>query len=437
MPSQRTGSSSVKPVITKRTQEENRERAYIAASRRSDRTLEARVESARRASEIHKRRTGRSLRVTEQHVVNEEMYEEEDVDLPTRYRRLTAHLQTQSAEFNQRFQAYVVNGIAMRQAVGHATADTMQAGNNRYKPNDIMQMSRQQRMRRGMPPPQMYHTSPANYRQQPYLMPQNNQAVRQNYHSQSTAQPTAQTKYQPHHSQSDQISSVEARSIVERRTLLAAQNMMPQTPVSYQRLLQSPVHHWSPRSRRGLSTDLAVGHNIKPESTHQVATAPENRQQQPQPWHQQSLTSPFSINPKHQLNDGMNPFTMQLPMEAQQVPEDAWPHDLPIASQTFSQSSYSYNPNGNMKRNTMQQGPHLCQTLMQSSMDAVPTGLDESSVISPYSALANTGFSFIPQTLHQWGFGSNQDVNAELFKDHYDVLDDIGQITPHDDGWLK
>ncbi|KAK4551358.1 hypothetical protein LTR86_011217 [Recurvomyces mirabilis] len=354
MPSHRTGISSVKPIITTRTQEENRERAYIAASRRSDRTLEARVESARRASEIHKRRTGRSLRVTEQHVVDEEMYEEEDVDLPTQYRRLTAYLQTQSADFNQRFQAYVVNGIAMTQAVRHATADTMQAGNNKFKPNDIMQMSRQQRMRRGMPPPQMYHTSPAKYRQQPYLMPQNNQAVRQNYHSRSTAQPTAQTNHQPHHSQSNQISSVEA-----------------------------------------------------------------------------------SINPKHQLSDGMNPFTMQLPMEAQQVPQVALLHDLPIASQTFSQPSYSYNPNGNMKRNTMQQGPHLCQTLMQSSMDAVPTGLDESSVISPCSALANTGFSFIPQTPHQWGFGSNQDVNAELFKDHYDALDDIGQITPHDDGWLK
>lgn len=36
--------------------------AYIAASRRSDRGLEARVESARHASEIHKKRTGHGLR---------------------------------------------------------------------------------------------------------------------------------------------------------------------------------------------------------------------------------------------------------------------------------------------------------------------------------------------------------------------------------------
>lgn len=92
-------------------------RAYIAASRRSDRSLEARVESARRASEIHKRRTGRSLRVTEQDVINEEMYEEEDDDLPMQYRRLTAHLQTGSADFNRRLAAYLTNQVAMRSAV--------------------------------------------------------------------------------------------------------------------------------------------------------------------------------------------------------------------------------------------------------------------------------------------------------------------------------
>ena len=67
------------------TAETNHVRAYIAASRRSDRSLEARVESARRASEIHKRRTGRSLRVTEQDVMNEEMYEEEEDSLPMQY----------------------------------------------------------------------------------------------------------------------------------------------------------------------------------------------------------------------------------------------------------------------------------------------------------------------------------------------------------------
>ncbi|KAK5674183.1 hypothetical protein LTS10_013080 [Elasticomyces elasticus] len=90
MPPLRTSMSSTKPMNTERTHEENQERAYVAASSRSDRRLEARVESARRASEIHKRRTGRSLRVTEQDVVHEVVYDEEDDDLPMQYRRLTA-----------------------------------------------------------------------------------------------------------------------------------------------------------------------------------------------------------------------------------------------------------------------------------------------------------------------------------------------------------
>ncbi|KAF8424094.1 hypothetical protein EV426DRAFT_102519 [Tirmania nivea] len=75
---------SLRPMKTERTHEENQERAYIAASRRSDRSLEARVESARRASEIHKKRTGKAFRITEQDVMNEEMYEEEDDDLSAR-----------------------------------------------------------------------------------------------------------------------------------------------------------------------------------------------------------------------------------------------------------------------------------------------------------------------------------------------------------------
>ncbi|KAI4147983.1 MAG: hypothetical protein LQ341_001692 [Variospora aurantia] len=123
MPPQRTIPPS-KAVKTERTHEENQERAYIAASRRSDRSLEARVESARRASEIHKRRTGRSLRVTEQDVVNEEMYEEEDDDLPMQYRRLTAHLQTGSADFNRKLSAYLTNHVAMRSALDQAITNS-------------------------------------------------------------------------------------------------------------------------------------------------------------------------------------------------------------------------------------------------------------------------------------------------------------------------
>ena len=45
------------------------------------------------------------------------MYEEEDDDLPLQYRRLTAHLQTSSGDFNRRLAAYLTNQVAMRSAM--------------------------------------------------------------------------------------------------------------------------------------------------------------------------------------------------------------------------------------------------------------------------------------------------------------------------------
>lgn len=80
--------------------------------------MEARIESARRASEIHKRRTGRALRVTEQDVANEEMYEEEDDDLPRKFQGIPAHLKTADAEYNKKLHAYLVSQSYMRSAVG-------------------------------------------------------------------------------------------------------------------------------------------------------------------------------------------------------------------------------------------------------------------------------------------------------------------------------
>ncbi|ORY79384.1 hypothetical protein BCR37DRAFT_388416 [Protomyces lactucae-debilis] len=104
-----------------RTHQENQERAYIAASRRSDRSIEARIESAKRASELHKQRTGKALRVTEQDVLNEEMYEEEEAELPAQYRNLNAHLKTDSADFDARLQAYLANAVAFRKALAGVT----------------------------------------------------------------------------------------------------------------------------------------------------------------------------------------------------------------------------------------------------------------------------------------------------------------------------
>ncbi|RFU24574.1 hypothetical protein B7463_g11764, partial [Scytalidium lignicola] len=115
---------TIKALKVERTHEENQERAYIAASRRSDRSLEARVESARRASKIHKHRTGRSLRITEQDVLDEEMYEEEDNKLSWQYRRLTAHIQTHPDLTNAKLSTYLADQVSLESAVDQAFTNT-------------------------------------------------------------------------------------------------------------------------------------------------------------------------------------------------------------------------------------------------------------------------------------------------------------------------
>lgn len=125
-------------------------RAYIAASRRSDRSIEARVESARRASEIHKKRTGRSLKVTEADVQNEEMYEEEDDDLPMQYRRFSALNPGQPySAFQHRVQNYMTGQVGMRNYLHEAIYNANQNTAQQKYFNALMQQQQQQQQQSG------------------------------------------------------------------------------------------------------------------------------------------------------------------------------------------------------------------------------------------------------------------------------------------------
>ncbi|CAN8104848.1 unnamed protein product [Discula destructiva] len=97
---------------TERTPSENKERAYVAASRRGDRSIEARLESARSASQCHFERTGKYLKIDENIVRKEEMYEEEDDHLPRAFRTMF-----NNTDVPQRFRDASVINMAM--AFGH------------------------------------------------------------------------------------------------------------------------------------------------------------------------------------------------------------------------------------------------------------------------------------------------------------------------------
>ncbi|TPX48094.1 hypothetical protein SeLEV6574_g02228 [Synchytrium endobioticum] len=74
------GTTNLHKHYEERTHEENQERALVAASHRGDRTIPARMESARKASELHYKRTGHKLYITEDLVAQERAYPEIDDD---------------------------------------------------------------------------------------------------------------------------------------------------------------------------------------------------------------------------------------------------------------------------------------------------------------------------------------------------------------------
>ncbi|KAH7161855.1 hypothetical protein EDB81DRAFT_353691 [Dactylonectria macrodidyma] len=106
-----------------RSHEENQERAYIAASRRTDRSLDARVQSARMASAVHKKRTGKALRITEATVINEEVYEEEDDGFPRSFQLLGRSMPTTAARMNSLSNANRKSRVAMFNAASATEQD--------------------------------------------------------------------------------------------------------------------------------------------------------------------------------------------------------------------------------------------------------------------------------------------------------------------------
>ncbi|KAK6346029.1 hypothetical protein TWF730_010363 [Orbilia blumenaviensis] len=134
---------------TERTHEENQERAYIAASHRTDRSLEARMESARRASEIHKQRTGKHYKISEESVLAGEVYMDDDEELPAPYYQLDQLLRPDAPnydEFRRRLIDYLSVNAGMRRELSSAIeAAIAQKGGPAQEGSGIEQGSRVQR----------------------------------------------------------------------------------------------------------------------------------------------------------------------------------------------------------------------------------------------------------------------------------------------------
>lgn len=95
------------------------------------------------------------------------------------YRRLTAHLDTNSADFNRRVAAYLTNHVAMRNALNQAISKSYsnQIGTDQGPPQNTPNMQKAQwpqpapQYSNGMVPPQMLHRPSNANRHQPYPTP--------------------------------------------------------------------------------------------------------------------------------------------------------------------------------------------------------------------------------------------------------------------------
>lgn len=318
----------MKPQRTERTHEENQERAYIAASRRSDRSLEARVESARRASEIHKKRTGRSLRVREEDVMNEEMYEEEDDDLPMQYRRISA---LNPNFLNGRLNQYLQGQAGVRQYLHNAiyAANQNAQFNNQFF-NPMMASNNMQQP--GMMQPHMFSNGPNGLPQSPYPI-QNNmqQGMRPNnahHRAASIATPQELLAYQ------QQSQNATPLPLDTRRMSVPAPTISPGVPSPSSSHPQSnssshpPTPHANGQSPVQMPTPhSASGQEHTPQYRGSAGVAP---------------MSGYDASVEAQIF----PLTTKIPLATQQLMGSNATHPSQLSP------SYSYNPNGKPKQSS-------------------------------------------------------------------------------------
>lgn len=386
-------------------------RAYIAASRRSDRSLEARIESARRASEIHKKRTGRALRVTEQDVINEEMYSEEDEEYPAVYRGLTQHLRTGSSDWNRRLNAYLTNHVAMRSALDQALMQSYNGprngipfGQNTMYPSGFMQqpqMIQQPQLiqhQQLMPHTQMMHSphmihaqnvsspqsqaSHISLRQQPYPSPTSSHR----HHGRSMSM---HIPHQPQGIQVPQYQDGAGINLNNRRSSIAVTpiSSMPlsiteQTPVQTIPGQMSPIQISSPQTNPTLMNPAQMSsrhmHSTQITSQQLQSRMPTTFEQTVSPV---PLQSPY-ISPSGEFYVDF-PLSGQLPPETQAFLQPSLDANDPLYSSLMG-GSYG-NPAFPFDNDVADLKPSISDTSSHSF-----ELFDFSTAMSPYSICSGT-----------------------------------------------
>jgi hypothetical protein len=388
--------------------------------------------------------------VTEQDVVNEEMYEEEDDDLPTQYQRLSAHLQSGSLNFNRKLHDYIATQTAVRNGfLRQYSSPLFPAYPNQYAPPTPQSpqagnpfMGHQQQML----PPQMLHQSPhaftqqhhqgaapqqftefpqQNYRQGPYAIPQRPQS-----HQRSASIPTPQQMpgYQQTYQQpSSGVTSPHGGDDQRRMSLPPTIDQngqqvpdgQPRPVVSRATTSQSVQQASSPQKNSKFSSTPSSGHGSP--SSQSETTAP--------PFH------PYLNNSTASQVLSMNPLSMSLPPESQQFVGSALDPNDPSTSIFMAGSdnlpqpfrgTYTYNPNVSPKvartasASTSTPGStfefDMNSTLPSGEMTKLDTNLDGYSSHNPTSAISDNFISPL-------GTANGIAYDMGTFGDHFQSVD--------------
>jgi len=360
------------------------------------------------------------------------MYEEEDDDLPLQYRRLTAHLNTGSSDFNRRLAAYLTNSVAMRSALDQAMSGAYpQPYGQTWQQNpQLMQQMQQgmfqQPMNLNMPqqsqmlPPQPMNGSPTSFRQSPYP-----QMPAQGYRA----------GIQQHHNMSaNQAQFTQPQNTTPRRTSDPAQAVT--TP-----LAQTPSLSPSKRSSSSSSLSaLAQDESTNTTTSSPTTIKPESMMQMPQGQFSHPMTT-GTWSPVHQMS--FSPLTTQLPGDAQSffnagfMGNASFTPNLMQSAEKTSQPFYSYNPNAfNKPRNVHPSYDGMSQTLAPGALD---NKQDEFNWPTPPSASTDTMST--PFT-NAFNYSLDTNFNLDLSKASMPlmsptILQDSGLVTPGENGWAS
>ena len=251
------------------------------------------------------------------------------------YRRLTAHLQTGSADFNRRLSAYLTNHVAMRSALDQAITNSYA----QQYPNAPQFAHNQQSM---YPSPFLAHNmqqqqSPTSYAQSPF-MAQNPQSFRPGHHVRSASVAGTQDAAgytQPTTTQSSPIDPSASADL--RRTSvpskMPSKSVSPVTSRTPQPLQSRPT--LPPKTASFINNQpISAYNNVKQEGqTNQPMRAPPHPQVTQQP-----TTNMFGFQ-------DFGPFTTALPAESQMLLGPALDPNDPLTSMMMAGSDGLSQPN--------------------------------------------------------------------------------------------